>query len=218
MATRAQIAQYFAYDFWVKIVGWTVGIGILLMFGEESRGLGIFLIVIGLVVAKFKLIDTISDDAIEEAYKNFAESNFEKARMDGGIDESILIQSPDWFWHVDDFHPNKKKWREGKDKVTRANTRGIVVLNYGRDQIFGWEIAVNIETGIVSHENTSEYYYNDVVGMEIIQGRELILRTAGGPKEYKLASADHNESGDITKGKTVVNAVRTMLRERKTSR
>ena len=214
-STKEQIAQYFAYDFWLKFVGWTVAIGILCFF--SSPGLGVFIVVIGLVAAKFKLIDTIPDEAIEEAYKNFAESKFEQAREDGGVDESMLIQNPDWFWHVDDFTPNKKKWREGKDKITRANTRGIVILNYGRDQIFGWEVAVNIETGEVSMENTSEFYYNDVVGIDVTQGRTLTLRTAGGPKEYMLVGSTHNESGDIDKGKSVVSAVRTMLRERKAS-
>lgn len=214
-STKKQIAQYFAYDGWLRIVGWTGGIGVLFFFG--SPGFGIILIAIALAIAKFKLIDTIPDESIEEAYKNYAEANFEQARLDGGIDKSILIQSPDWFWHVDDFTPNDKKWREGKDKVTRANTRGIVILNYGRDQIFGWEVAVNIQTGDVSMENTSEYYYNDVVGIEITQGRTLTLRTAGGPKEYMLVGQDNDESGDLTKGKSVVNALRTMLRERKNS-
>ena len=214
-STKAQISQYFAYDFWSKVVGWTVGIGILCLFG--SPGFGVFLIIIGIAIAKFKMIDTIPDESIEEAYKNFAEANFEKALEDGGIDESMLIQNSDWFWHVDDFTPNDKKWREGKDKITRANTRGIVILNYGKDQIFGWEVAHNIETGETSMENTSEFYYNDVVGIEITQGRTLTLRTSGGPKDYKLVGSEHDESGDITKGKAVVSAVRTMLRERKTS-
>ena len=36
------------------------------------------------------------------------------------------------------------------------------------------------------HGNTSEFYYNDVVGIEITQGRTLTLRTSGGPKDASL--------------------------------
>ncbi len=216
-ATKAQIAQYFSFNFWCKCAYGLAVVGALFLLDGGTRGVGVLLIAIGAAAAKFKLLDNIPDQAIEDAYKNFAESMYDKAKSDCGINDSMLIQSPDWFWHVDDFHPNKKRFRDGNDNITRANTRGIVILNYGRDQIFGWEVVVNIETGDVSHENTSEYYYNDVVGIEIIQNKELILRTSGGPKEYKLASHEHNESGDVTKGKTVVNAVRTMLRERKST-
>ena len=58
-----------------------------------SPGFGVFLIIIGIAIAKFKLIDTIPDESIEEAYKNFAEANFEKARG-WRNDESMLIQIP----------------------------------------------------------------------------------------------------------------------------
>ena len=113
-STKAQISQYFAYDFWSKVVGWTVGIGILCLFGLTR--FGVFLIIIGIAIAKFKLIDTIPDESIEEAYKNFAEANFEKAREDGGIDESMLIQNSIGFGMSMTLRPTTRNGERVKTK------------------------------------------------------------------------------------------------------
>ena len=222
MANKAAVANYFNQPLWRVIVV----IGFLLGFGIFSSNWFIALVIIGLSgwIAKTKLIDCMTDEQIEEQYKLFAEENFETAKRDCGIDDSMLTQSPDWFWYIDDFEGNRKRlYRMGKDKILRCNTRGICILNYGRDQIFSWELAVNIQTEKMSNEDTSEYYYKDVVGIDIIQKEQLVLRTAGGSKKYMIAGKVNSESnkkggkegGAEERGKAVISSIRTMLREKK---
>ena len=132
----------------------------------------------------------------------------------------MLVQTQDWFWFIPnvEMEGNEPKYRKGDDGMVRSNTRGICILNYGKDQIFSWEQLTNIETGLVSYVDTSEYYYKDVIGMEIDQGTTLTLRTAGGPKSYMIAGGkDNKESGDSERARTVISAVRQMLREKKKS-
>lgn len=222
MANKSAVANYFNRPSWilVVIIGFILGIGIF------ASNWFIALVIIGLSgwIAKTKLIDSMTDEQIEEQYKLFAEANFETAKRDCGIDDSMLTQSPDWFWYIDDFKGNHKRlYRIGKDKVNRCNTRGICILNYGRDQIFSWAIAVNIQTEKTSNEDTSEYYYKDVVGIDIIQKETLVLRTAGGLVKYMIAGKVNSESnkkggkeaGAEERGKAVISSIRTMLREKK---
>ena len=219
MAKKSDISAYFSRDFWTKVASWLIIPG-LICFPLDLAGFGIFLIVGGGWVISSKLVGGLTDKQIEEEYKLFAEKNFDKAKRTCGIEDQMLIQSPDWFWYVPivDMEGNEKKYREGSDGVVRSNTRGICILNYGNDQIFSWEQLTNIETGLVSYEDTSEYYYKDVVGMEIDQGTTLTLRTAGGPKSYMIAGGkDNKESGDTERARTVITAVRQMLREKKKS-
>ena len=180
--------------------------------------LGFILIAIAIAFAFFKVVKVISDEQIEEEYKLFAEANFSTAMEDGGFTEEDLVQTPDWFWYVtrDSLKDSKKKWRKGKDKLTRSNTRGIVIINYGKDQIFFWDQIHNIETNKHSPTDTSEYFYEDVVAMEVSQNDGTInLRTKGGDKTYMIASKVNDESGGEERGKITVTTVRRMVRERK---
>ena len=219
MAKKSEISNYFSRPFWTKFASWLIIPGIICL-PLEITGLGVILLAGGGYIVFTKLVGGLTDQQIEEEYKLFAERNFEKAKKTCGIEDDMLIQSPDWFWYVDDrsMQGNKRKAVEGKDKIWRSNTRGICILNYGNDQIFSWEQITNIETGMTSYEDTSEYYYKDVVGMEIEQNSTLTFRTSGGPKSYMIAGGpDNKESGDTERARTVIQVVRQMLREKKKS-
>lgn len=219
MAKKSDIAKYFSREFWTKTAAWLIIPGII-CFPLEAAGLGVILLVGGGWVVNSKLLGGLTDKDIEDEYKHFAERNFETAQKACGIDERMLVQTQDWFWFIPnvEMEGNEPKYRKGDDGMVRSNTRGICILNYGKDQIFSWEQLTNIETGLVSYVDTSEYYYKDVIGMEIDQGTTLTLRTAGGPKSYMIAGGkDNKESGDSERARTVISAVRQMLREKKKS-
>ena len=220
MAKKSDIANYFSRPFWTKFASWLIIPGIICL-PLEITGLGVILLAGGGYIVFSKLVGGLTDQQIEEEYKLFAERNFEKAKKTCGIEDDMLVQSADWFWFIPNrtMEGNNPKIIQGKDKIWRSNTRGICILNYGNDQIFSWEQLTNIETGLVSYEDTSEYYYQDVVGMEIDQGTTLTFKTSGGPKSYMIAGGVNNkESGDTERARTVIQVVRQMLREKKKSK
>ena len=192
--------------------------------------LGLLAIAAEIFIIKTKIIDVIDDEKIEEQYRLVAEANYNRAVDDCGINQDDLIQAPDYFWYVDEFRTdifhnnyNILKIRKGSDGMYRTNTRGLVILNYGKDQIFSWVIVVNIETNKFSTESTSEYFYRDIIGIEVTQNQILTLRTSGGNVEYPLAKdlktrnskKASKASGDIEKAKQVIKAVKQMIREKK---
>ena len=229
MASRAkqeQIQEYFSGNPLGCLYAVAIIIGIILLFAAPIVGV----IIIGLSIWGItKLKKGLSDRQIEDEYRYFAESKMDEAKTACGITDEMLIQDSEWFWYVDNFFDeeknemNEKEYKEGDDKITRANTRGIVILNYGKDQIFTYKIIVNICNGKTSDYDTSEYFYQDVVGIEVKQNTILELKTSAGAVSYYIRGSQKSgasnpkdkESGDITRAKSVVSSVRQMTRERK---
>jgi len=231
MATKQEIALYFSRPTWLGIA--LIVSPFCIFTFSKAFILGILAIAAEAYIIKKKLLGVIGDDKIEEQYRLVAEANFERAIEDCGIQKDDLVQSPDFFWFVDDFRddifkkttgkPNVLKIRKGVDGIYRTNTRGIVILNYGKDQIFSWSIVANIEDNSFSDENTSEFFYRDIVGIEVTQNEVLTLRTSGGLVEYPLAKdvkvskskKTARASGDTERAKLVLKALKQMIREKK---
>ncbi|AAP99193.1 MULTISPECIES: hypothetical protein [Prochlorococcus] len=233
---RDKINNYFFRDYWLYLVIFIALLGLVSIVTVIGP-----IIFWGLAywVYKKKLSYTggaMTDAQIEDEYRIFAESQYKVAREACGIDENMLVQSPDWFWFVWDIEGNNKKYRKGKDKIFRADTRGICILNYGKDQIFSYHTAKNIRTGLEGVNDMSEYFYNDVAGFEVTQNKVMTLKTTAGDVHYYLKGGGYGgdtdtdtntnafsalmntlvkESGDHSRAKTVINVTRAMLRERK---
>ena len=233
-AKQEQIQEYFSGNPLAVLYGLIIIIGIIVFFFNKLLGI----LMIGLPIYGFtKLKQSLTDQQIEDEYRFFAEAKMSDAKEACGISDDMLIQESEWFWYVDNFIDeetgewNEKEYKEGDDKITRANTRGICILNYGKDQIFSYQIVVNIGNGKTSDYDTSEYFYQDVVGIEVEQNTILKLKTTGGPVSYYIrgnaklvreqtenegvAKTQDKESGDISRTKAVVSSVRQMTRERK---
>ena len=233
-AKQEQIQEYFTGNPLLFVYAVIIIIGIIVFFANKVVGI---LMVALPIYGITKLKKSLTDQQIEDEYRYFAESKMSEAKEACGISDDMLIQESEWFWYVDNFIDpetgkwNEKQYKEGDDKITRADTRGICILNYGKDQIFSYQIIVNIGNGKTSDYDTSEYFYQDVVGIEVEQNTILKLKTSGGPVSYYIrgnaklvkeqtenegvAKTQDKESGDITRTKAVVSSVRQMTRERK---
>ena len=227
-ARKEQIQEYFSGNSLGCLAVGIIVIGLIFLF--VNWFIGILLVVFGGWLCT-KIKSGLTDQQIEDEYRYFAEGEMDKAKEACGVNPDMLIQESEWFWYVDNFYDseagemNEKEYKEGDDKILRANTRGICILNYGKEQIFSYQIVVNICNGKTSEEDTSEYFYQDVVGIELKENAILTLKTSGGAVDYYIrgtAKLDDNktkdkESGDIKRTKAVVTSVRQMIREKKRS-
>ena len=235
-AKKEQIKEYFDGNPLRGVYLILIILGIILLFFSQTNIIGIIIIALSIFGWR-KIKKSLTDQQIEDEYRYFAESKMSEAKDACGINDDMLIQESEWFWYVDNFIDqetgdwNEKDYKEGDDNILRANTRGICILNYGKDQIFSYQIVVNICDGKTSDYDTSEYFYQDVVGIEVKQNTILELKTSGGSVPYYIrgnaklvreqtenegvAKTQDKESGDISRTKAVVSSVRQMTRERK---
>lgn len=208
-----QAKKYFSYPKMRKRMWWCIVAAVLL--GAVEPILFPLFAVIAALIWHFKLKDCPTDQDIEDTFEAFVLQQ-EPAALDAlNYEFSDLIRPSDWFWYVSrGINGCEKRFRVGKDDITRANTRSFIYVLYGADQIMSYEIDYNIEEAVESTSNNSEYFYQDVAGVEV-NPKALIIRSSGGNKVFPLVEAD--EEADEARAKGVMNAIRTMLREKKSS-
>lgn len=205
-----QVKQYFDYPQMRSAFIWLLIIGIATV---AIKGFGLIPLAIAALIGWFKLRGVPSDQDIEDTYSEYVTRKEPDALNDLNFSKDELVRESQWFWFVSNgLKGYPKRYRTGKDKILRANTRSFMMVFYGQDQIMSFEIDYNIESQTQSRAENSEYFYRDVAGVEVT-ARELTLRTMGGNKSFPLSR--ERETADENKAKGVMNSVRAMLREKK---
>jgi len=166
-----------------------------------------------------------SDQDIEDTYENFANKIIPVAMDALNVTKNDLIRETDWLWSFSggiSGHP--KRYRKASNGGYIANTRSFLFILYAENQIMSYEVDYNIEDDVQSKSNNSEWFYKDVVGVEVGPddrpnadngGEMFILRSSGGPKYFPLKSSGSSDYGDDSKAKDAMNSIRAMLREKK---
>jgi len=187
-----------------------------------------------------RVADTQMDEWLEEELKEVNK----KALLKLGIDETECVAEPvcitgPRLW---DTAGAKMLSRTGRDNIIRFTPVNVVVLNFGQHQLLSYECAFDFTTGNCLNESTDEYFYKDIVSVstkttsteiifegesqktQINSAETFVLATSGTSKiEVTLRSPKlaerMNLSGDIptTRAEKAVQAVRKMLREKKSS-
>ena len=222
IVTGAQAKKYFSYPTMLKYFIYTIIAALVLGYLKIWAGLAVALIIAGLIF-KFGMTDVPTDQDIEDTYANFAIQREDSALTALNIQKSDLIRSTDWFWSVSGgIQGHEKRYRKGSDDIQRANTRSFLLVLYAENQIMSYEVDYNIEAEVVSKANNSEWFYKDVVGVEVgpddrsgQNGEMFILRTSGGAKYFPLSNNTSQDAADEDKPRQVMNSIRTMLREKK---
>lgn len=176
----------------------------------------VFFMLLALILFFTGMRDVPSDEDIEETYANYANKAVEKAINSLNLSRDDLVRETDWFWYASwGIKDYPKRYREGKDKEIRANTRSFLLILYAANQIMTYEVDYNIEANVESKANNSEWFYKDVVGVEVTTDDLFILRTSGGAKEFPLKKQGSDDVADEERARNVMNSIRSMLREKK---
>lgn len=185
------------------------------------------LLIFGYFVGCVLSIETPSDGDIEDTFTAYAESLIPRAIQKFNVDDTAFIHDPDHFWYISSFSAGEevtveegesrnvsitKRYREGKDGVWRANTRGVAVLMYAEDMIMSYDITHCIENGAESMETTTEHYFEEVAGIEVDSKKFTLKFRGGGNKTFPLSHVNESCTGP---GDEVINGIRSMIREKK---
>ncbi len=218
--------KYFDYPSKVKLMWYSILAVVIpgymaVGMGITQAWLGVLVLIAAAVIIYMTSVKGVcSDQDIEAAYENFAITTEDKAITALNVSKSDLIRATDWFWYVSSgIQGHEKRYRDGEDGINRANTRSFLLVMYGEHQIMSYEVDFNIEADARSKSNNSEWFYKDVVGVEVgpdDKGDEMfILRTSGGAKSLPMQKSGSSDMADSEKAQGVMNSIRAMLREKK---
>jgi uncharacterized protein len=223
--------KYFDYPSKVKLMWYSILAVVIPTYMAVGMGitqawLGVLvLIAAAIIIYTTSVKGVCSDQDIEDAYENFAIRTEDKAIAALNVSKGDLIRQTDWFWSVSGgIQGHEKRYRDGDDGVNRANTRSFLLVMYGEHQIMSYEVDYNIEADAASKSNNSEWFYKDVVGVEVGPddrsnadggGEMFILRSSGGAKYFPMKKSGNNDQADGDKAQVVMNSIRAMLREKK---
>jgi hypothetical protein len=175
-----------------------------------------FIPLLGLFYFISRLIGPATSRQIEQKYQEYGDNLVRKAIEECNCEEDEMIQKPDWFWYPSDYGIQGSTIKYREDIYWRCNTRNFVVLLYGPDSIMTFENHFCVETDDISTDENSEYFFEDVAGIEVSDER-LELRTSGGSKIFPLASqgSASMETTGKDRADQVCSCVRAILREKK---
>jgi hypothetical protein len=229
--TAQDAKKYFSYPamvkyMWYSIIGAIIAGYLAVGQGITQAWLGVLVLGAAAVLIYMSGVKGVcSDQDIEDAYANFAIRTEDKALAALNITKNDLIRTTDWFWSVSGgIQAHEKRYRTGKDGDIRANTRSFLLVMYAENQIMSYEVDYNIEADAVSKSNNSEWFYKDVVGVEVGPddrsnadggGEMFILRSSGGAKYFPMKKSGSSDMADSDKAQGVMNSIRAMLREKK---
>ncbi len=178
-----------------------------------------FICLSALVYFVTRLMKPATGYQIEQLYEHYGNICVGNAIKECDCEEDEMIQKPDWFWYPSNGITNSPvKYRE-QDGVWRCNTRSFVVMLYGPDSIMTYEIHYCVEDNQISTDTNSEYFFDDVAGIEI-SNEQLELRTSGGSKIFPMAAQGSTslESNGKDRADQVSTSVRSILRMKKTGK
>ena len=229
--TGQDAKKYFNYPTMVKYMWYSILATIFagyLAIGQGVTQAWLGVLILGGVAAILYMTGVkgvCSDQDIEDTYANFAITTEDKALAALNVTKKDLIRSTDWFWSVSGgIKGYEKRYRTGKDGDIRANMRSFLLVLYAENQIMSYEVDYNIEAESASKSNNSEWFYKDVVGVEVGPddrsnadggGEMFILRSSGGAKYFPMKKSGSSDVADGDKAQAVMNSIRAMLREKK---
>ena len=147
-------------------------------------------------------VERISNESYEKL-------NFEKNDL---IDSPEIIIGLPSFWETFYLH----KVRVGNDKVSRYSHSTINCIFFTDKQILMFTCLLNFMTGNLERENSKEYFYNDVVSVELTKGKSddylFEIHTSAGTK-FSLPIS--SEKLIQEQANTVIKKTRLILRDKK---
>jgi len=238
---RSKIAKYFN-----PFPTWTIAfivIGILLV---AVKGIGLIPLIIGgiglFVYYSGRATDQEMDAWLEEELRGLDAKAIQKV----GFDKSDAVAEPVAVWgpRVDKTGGRPFQVKTGKDGTIRYNPLDVSILNFGANQLVGYQCSYDRFSGNCLQEETDEYFYKDVVSVatktdsevrDIAVGKKtvehiklnnsemFILTTSGGTAIKVTIQAEGLLALKSTKGgkmptsqaEKAVATVRRMLRDKK---
>lgn len=159
-----------------------------------------------------------SDSEIDEWLRTDIERISNESYEKLNIEKNHLIDSPEIivglpsFWDTSYSH----KVRVGKDNVLRYSNLTINCIFFTDKQILMFTCLLNFMTGDLEKENSKEYFYNDIVSVELTKGKSddylFEIYTSAGTK-YSLPIS--SEKLIQEQANTVITKTRLILRDKK---
>ena len=194
---RKKIAKWFTpFPKWAVVF---IVIGALLLFPEGAgiKSLGVLLAVIGALVIfmdkKARPTDQQMDAWWEEECKAFQAKAVAKCGQDVAdcVAEEVVVWGP----RLQNRGKAPLLVKAGKDKVIRYNPINLTVINFGPDQLLGYQCSYDRTTGNFLNESTDEYFYKDVVSVSTKTTSENVTFTIG--KQNKTVAAKSQEMFEL---------------------
>jgi hypothetical protein len=238
---RKKIAKYFnPFPTWTIIF---IVIGVLLV---AVKGIGLIPLIIGGVGLYFyfsgKPTDQEMDTWLQEELRVLNGRALQKCGLDQSevVAESVAVWGP----RVVNTGGIPFQIKTGKDGQIRYNPIDLSVLNFGQNQLLGYQCAYDRFTGNCLQETTDEYFYKDVVSVstktdttskDVVVGKKQVervqlknsemfrLTTSGGTsievfiKDEGLLGLKSAKGGQLptSQAEKAVATVRRMLRDKK---
>jgi len=216
--TQKEAKKYFSPGPFAQVAAVSILIAFYLFY-ENYTEFGILLLLIG---AAFLFLNSRkqsaeADQDIEDTFESLVPVKELEALKALNMSKDQLVRKSDWFWCAP---PAKylKTSKVGKDKITRYPTRTLLLILYGDKQIMTSETICDITTDIQSSTINSEWFYRDVVAVEVgvhENNSNLILKSAAGDKYFQLENQKSKIKLDSEKTNSVIASIRSILREKK---
>ncbi len=235
---RSAVRTYF-----LTIPRWAVVcavIGVLCLLTGEGAGimLGLGLLVPGGVVA-FQQMSRISDDQFDQIRNEALGEATGRAVHKWGVDRDELVRESVAVFGPASMNTQTARVRKGKDGVIRYNPVRFAVIGFCEHQLLAYLGVLDLITGNVLLEETTEYFYRDVVAVattteslefthkgqlhQLNDTQTFVLTTSGGTsirvplRSERLARLLGGGEMPVTQADQAIAAVRTMLRQKKSA-
>lgn len=231
----------------IQLIVWGIVLFLIGLMASEYLG---FLILLGILLAgagggwlyyilSKAITDAEVDQWIREDLSSFASESLNKMGidMDELVGEPLVVIGPR-LWDYE----GRTYVKKGKDGVLRFSPVEAMVLNQTQNQLAIYQCVFDLTTGHLSHVDTDEYFYKDIVSIstktesktvrlkigdnveakpfEMKETEKFSLTTSGGTRVEVTVRDPKLESmfkGTIptTSIERAISTVRKMLREKK---
>lgn len=219
--TEQEIEKY-----WKKIPNWVwylaAATGGSLNALTEAWWIGL---IGGLAIAVFlakKMSSPLKDGDVDRLWHTAAKARENEAYRVANYDEEDAIRDAIYFFgYAEQTAPGKtRRTKEGKDKLYRRNHQKLVYMIFGRDQLIVFDETICLENKWDGADQTEEFYWDDVSSVSFDEKSDSFQLTVG-PRIVTYPLTGENDDGHSAyseQAQEVSNAVRMILRERKSSR
>lgn len=214
------IARYFQFQ-----SNWIIGVSVFVFFLGwifTTWWLGLIVAVALGAFIYYKLQGSVTDSDIDQMWHTIAKSREDEAYRATNYDKEDAIRDAIYFFGVpEQKSPDKQILvKQGKDELLRCNHQKLVYMIFGRDQLIVFDETICLENKWDGADQTNEFYWEDVSSVSFDEKADSLTFTVG-PRtiSYPLTGEDEKRTAAYSQqAQQVANAVRLILRERKSSR